>query len=97
MAQKYGSKRLVVGAHYGFADWLGQALSLVADVLDPDVIVVGGEVSASAPLYLPRARARYAEEVTGGPHRRLAEVRPAVLGGRAGMVGAALDAQERAG
>ncbi|WP_433781781.1 ROK family protein [Actinomycetospora sp. CA-101289] len=80
-----------------FADWLGQALSLVADVLDPDVIVVGGEVSASAPLYLPRARTRYAEEVTGGRHRRLADVRPALLGGRAGMVGAALDARERAG
>jgi len=78
-----------------FADWLGQALALVADVLDPDVVVVGGEVSASAPLYLPRARERYAEEVTGGPHRRLADVRAATLGGRAGMVGAALDARER--
>ena len=31
-----------------FADWLGQALSLVADVFDPDVVVVGGEVSASS-------------------------------------------------
>lgn len=79
-----------------FAEWLGQALALVADVFDPDVVVIGGEVSASAPLYLDRARQRYAEEVTGGRHRRLAEVRPAVLGGRAGIVGAALDARERA-
>ena len=80
-----------------FADWLGQALSLVADVFDPDVVVVGGEVSASSALFLDRARRRYAEEVTGGAHRRLAEIRPAMLGGRAGMVGAALDARERAG
>ena len=80
-----------------FADWLGQALSLVADVFDPDVVVVGGEVSASSALFLDRARRRYAEEVTGGAHRRLAEVRPAMLGGRAGMVGAALDARERSG
>ena len=80
-----------------FADWLGQALSLVADVFDPDVVVVGGEVSASSALFLDRARRRYAEEVTGGAHRRLAEIRPATLGGRAGMVGAALDARERAG
>jgi len=80
-----------------FADWLGQALALVADVFDPDVVVVGGEVSASSALFLDRARRRYTEEATGGAHRRLAEVRPAVLGGRAGMVGAALDARERAG
>jgi glucokinase len=79
-----------------FADWLGQALAMVADVFDPDVVVVGGEVSASASLYLDRARRRYAEQVTGGRHRRLAEVRPATLGGRAGLVGAALDAAERA-
>lgn len=80
-----------------FAEWLGQGLALVADVFDPDVVVVGGEVSASASLYLDGARRRYAEEVTGGGHRRLAEIRPAVLGGHAGMVGAALDARERAG
>jgi glucokinase len=79
-----------------FADWLGEALSLVADVFDPDVVVVGGEVSASAPLYLDRARRRYAEQVTGAGHRRLADVRPAALGGRAGIIGAALDAAERA-
>lgn len=80
-----------------FAEWLGQGLALVADVFDPDVVVIGGEVSASASLYLDGARRRYAEEVTGGGHRRLAEIRPAVLGGHAGMVGAALDARERAG
>jgi glucokinase len=79
-----------------FAEWLGQALALVADVFDPDVVVIGGEVSASASLYLDRARRRYADEVTGGGHRRLAEVRPAALGGRAGIIGAALDARERA-
>ncbi|GAA4888665.1 ROK family protein [Actinomycetospora straminea] len=80
-----------------FAEWLGQGLALVADVFDPDVVVIGGEVSASASLYLDGARRRYADEVTGGGHRRLAEIRPAVLGGHAGMVGAALDARERAG
>ncbi len=79
-----------------FADWLGLALAMVADVFDPDVIVVGGEVSAAAPLYLERARARFAEQVTGAGHRPLAEVRAAHLGGSAGVVGAGLDAQERA-
>jgi succinate dehydrogenase / fumarate reductase membrane anchor subunit len=27
MADKFGSKRLVVGAHYGFADWLAQRVT----------------------------------------------------------------------
>jgi glucokinase len=80
-----------------FADWLGQGLALIADVFDPDVIVVGGDVSTAAPLYLDRARARFAEQVTGAGHRPLADVRIARLGGSAGVVGAGLDAQERAG
>jgi glucokinase len=78
-----------------FASWLGRGLALVADVFDPDVVVVGGEVSASAALFLEDAVRTYGEQVTGAGHRRLAEVRPAVLGGDAGMIGAALDARER--
>lgn len=77
------------------AGWLGRGLALVADVFDPDVVVIGGEVSASAPLFLDDAVRTYGEQVTGGVHRRLADVRPAVLGGDAGMIGAALDARER--
>jgi glucokinase len=77
------------------ASWLGRGLALVADVFDPDVVVIGGEVSASAPLFLDDAVRTYREQVTGAGHRRLAEVRPAVLGGDAGMIGAALDARER--
>ena len=29
MAINYGSKRLVVGAHYGFRDWLSQRVTAV--------------------------------------------------------------------
>lgn len=77
------------------ARWLGRGLAIVADMFDPDVVVIGGEVSASAPLFLQAACDHYADEVTGRLHRRLAEVRPAVLGRHAGVVGAALDARER--
>lgn len=79
-----------------FAVWLGRGLALVADVFDPDVVVIGGEVSASADLFLDAAGREYAAQVTGGGRRRLMDVRPAALGGGAGMVGAALDARERA-
>ncbi|NMO93347.1 ROK family protein [Actinomycetospora sp. TBRC 11914] len=78
-----------------FASWLGRGLALVADVFDPDVVVIGGEVSASADLFLDDAVRTYGEEITGRGHRKLARVRPAVLGGDAGMIGAALDARER--
>jgi succinate dehydrogenase / fumarate reductase membrane anchor subunit len=33
MAVNYGSKRLVVGAHYGFRDWLSQRVTAVLMVL----------------------------------------------------------------
>lgn len=78
-----------------FSDWLGRGLALIADVYDPDVVVIGGEVSASASLFLEDALDVYGQQVTGTGHRRLAKVRPAVLGGDAGLVGAALDARER--
>jgi succinate dehydrogenase / fumarate reductase, membrane anchor subunit len=29
MSQNYGSKRIVVGAHYGFRDWLAQRITAV--------------------------------------------------------------------
>jgi len=40
MAQNYGSKRLVVGAHYGFADWLAQRVTALLMALFTVVLVV---------------------------------------------------------
>ncbi|MCD2190122.1 ROK family protein [Actinomycetospora soli] len=90
-----GGDHLALRVVADFAAWLGRGLAMVADTFDPDVVVIGGEVSASSELYLDDARAVYADEVTGRGHRRLADVRAAVLGGDAGMIGAALDAGER--
>jgi glucokinase len=87
--------RLALRVVADFAGWLGRGLAIVADLFDPDVVVIGGEVSASAPLYLDDAVRTYGEELTGRGHRRLAQVRPAALGGDAGLIGAALDARER--
>lgn len=72
------------------ARWLGEGLALVADVYDPDLVVIGGGVSESAPLFLDEAREHYARVVTGAPHRPLFRIRTAQLGDDAGMVGAAL-------
>ena len=40
MAQNYGSKRIVVGAHYGLADWLAQRVTAVLMTLFTLAVVV---------------------------------------------------------
>jgi glucokinase len=74
--------------------WLGEGLSLVADVFDPDLVVVGGGVSASAPLFLDEAREHYARVATGAGNRPLARIRTAQLGGAAAVVGVATLARD---
>jgi glucokinase len=77
------------------ARWLGEGLALVADVYDPEVVVIAGGVSGSARLFLGEARRHYAAAVTGAGHRPLARIRVARRGDDAGMVGAATLARER--
>ena len=74
--------------------WLGDGLALVADVYDPDVVVIAGGVSNSAHLFLEEARRRYTTTVTGVGHRPLADVRVAKHGAEASVVGAAALARE---
>ncbi|MEV0681878.1 ROK family protein [Actinosynnema sp. NPDC050436] len=76
------------------ARWLGEGLAVVADVYDPEVVVVGGGVSESAPLFLDEARERYASVVTGAGHRPPARIRTAQLGDDAGIVGVATLARD---
>ena len=59
--------------------WLAAGLALVTDVLDPEVIVVGGGVSAAAGMFLPLAVSEFAGLITGAGHRPRAA-------GRAGPV-----------
>ncbi|RJO69091.1 ROK family protein [Nocardia panacis] len=72
-----------------FARWLGLGLAFVSDIFDPDLIVIAGGVSSSAPLFLDDAREHYAASVTGAGHRPLARIRTTQLGEAAGMIGAA--------
>jgi len=80
---------LALGAVTDLACWLGRGLALVGDVYDPDLVVVGGGVGDSAPVFLDEAREQYARRVTGAGHRPLARIRTAALGEAAGLVGAA--------
>ncbi len=72
-----------------FSRWLGRGLSMVGDVFDPELIVIGGGVASAADLYLDAAKEEFARQITGAGHRPLAEVKIAELGADAGMIGVA--------
>ncbi|MEX3504459.1 ROK family protein [Corynebacterium sp. LK2510] len=72
-----------------FARWLGIGLSIVADVLDPELIVLGGGVSADADIFLGAACEEMASHVVGAGYRPLPRVLRAELGPDAGMIGVA--------
>lgn len=69
--------------------WLGEGLGSLVAVLDPAVAVIGGGVSGAGELLLEPVREAFVAHVSGRGHRPLLEVRQAVLGNRAGLIGAA--------
>lgn len=71
---------------------LGAALSGLANIFDPDVMVLGGGVLAAGELLLGPAREEFA--VRALPPQHLIPIRAAALGADAGMIGAALLAAE---
>lgn len=74
--------------------WLGLGLAMVVDVLDPERIVVGGGVVASADKFLPVAVQTMQASITGAGHRPEPVVCTAVFGADSGTIGAALLAAE---
>ncbi|MGW0036083.1 ROK family protein [Gordonia sp. NPDC003376] len=80
---------VAVAAFAAFAASLGQGLAMIADIFDPDLIVIAGGVGAASGHYLDEAREHYARLVTGAGHRQLARIRGTQLGENAGVLGAA--------
>ncbi len=76
-------------------EWLGVAVASLANTFDPDVILIGGGVSAAGELLLGPARTVYHARAL--PPTRRAPLLVAGLGPDAGMVGAALMAREGVG
>ena len=76
-------------------EWLGVAVTSLANTFDPDVILIGGGLSAAGELLLGPARDIYQQRAL--PPTRRAPLQLAALGPDAGMVGAALMAHEGIG
>jgi glucokinase len=71
-------------------DWLGVGTANLVAALDPEVVVIGGGVSAAGARLLDPARAALHRTLVGAEHRVVPDLVAAELGPRAGMVGAAL-------
>ncbi|MEV0133355.1 ROK family glucokinase [Dactylosporangium sp. NPDC050688] len=80
---------VAIGAFEQIGRWLGVALADIVQILDPQVIVVGGGVIDAGDLLMKPARASYEEQLAQRGRLPVAEVRPALMGNVAGVVGAA--------
>ncbi len=68
------------------AYYLGLALSYVVNILNPELIVIGGGLAACGDFFIDRAR-HYLKEVAIGPSGKMAALVPAALGEKAGVRG----------
>jgi glucokinase len=76
---------------------LGEGIAGLVNVLDPQVVVVGGGAIVAGDLLLEPARAAFFEAVEAPEHRPRVPIVPAQLGNDAGAIGAATLALEELG
>ena len=76
---------------------LGEGIAGLINVLDPQVVVVGGGAVLAGDALLEPARRRSAEAVEGPRYRARVPIVPALLGNDAGAIGAASLALEELG
>jgi len=68
---------------------LGEGMAGLANILDPDVVVVGGGAVEAGGLLLDPARRAFADAIEAPEHRPEVPIVPAELGNEAGAIGAA--------
>lgn len=69
--------------------WLGEGIASLTEVLDPEVVVIGGGVSEAGDLLLEPTRVAFAGQLVGRGFRPIPQIRKAQLGNHAGLIGAA--------
>lgn len=85
--------RQAVEAIEAAGDWLGRGVAALAMMLDPEIVVIAGAVSAAAGFLLEPARRSIAARVPGHGRHRSVRLVASEFGGLAGAVGAALATQ----
>lgn len=86
---------VALAAFASVAEWLGVGLANLVAAYDPEIVVVGGGLSAAGDLLLRPAREALRESLVGAEHRTIPPVVRAALGPEAGAIGAADLARQR--
>jgi len=81
--------RLALQAFDEIGEWLGIGIANLVAAFDPELVVVGGGVSAAGDLLLGPARVALRQSLVGAEHRFIPPIRRAHFGPEAGVVGAA--------
>ncbi len=74
--------------------WLGVGIAGLVSAFDPEIVIVGGGVSAGGDLLLEPARTALRGALQAPEHRLVPAIVPATFGPEAGAVGAALRARD---
>ncbi len=69
--------------------WIGEGAAVLATILDPSVIAIGGGVAAAGDLLLTSVVDAFETHLPARSHRPQAALRLAALGNEAGIIGAA--------
>jgi glucokinase len=93
-AQQGDAEALAVWAVYG--RWLGIGISSLVYVLTPELVLIGGGLSAASPHFMPAVLAEVNRRVQAESRAGLT-IRPCALGNGAGRLGAAKLALDRLG
>ena len=80
---------VAVKVYKRYIDCLAQAIASVVNLLDPEVIVLGGGVSKAGPFLLEPLCREYPKYVIFND-QKMPEIKLAVLGAKAGVIGAAM-------
>ncbi len=76
-----------------FADNVALGLAALSNILDPDLIVIGGGLVELGALLFAPLGAAFAVHLEGAKYRNAIRIAPAALGERAGAIGAAVQAR----
>jgi glucokinase len=80
---------VAIDAFRQIGTWLGVAMADIVQILDPQVIVIGGGVIDAGDLLLGPARDSFQENLAQRARSPIADVRAAKMGNIAGIIGAA--------